>query len=164
MASGDSLSKWGARACGLPSSNFATPDTRNSHDVLDFDAGTDESALFTGVLDPAYDGGGVTVYLTWMASSATSGNCVWGAAFERIAANSHDLDSDSFATANTATGAADGTSGEVTVTTIAFTSGAQMDSVAAGELFRLKVYRDADNGSDTMTGDAELLFVEIRET
>jgi len=39
-----------------------------------------------------------------------------------------------------------------------------MDSVAAGELFRIKVTRDADNESDDMAGDAELSAVEIRET
>lgn len=39
-----------------------------------------------------------------------------------------------------------------------------MDSLAAGEAFRLKVTRDADNASDTMAGDAELIGVEIKET
>jgi hypothetical protein len=39
-----------------------------------------------------------------------------------------------------------------------------MDSLAAGESFRLRIYRDADNGSDTMTNDAELLRIEVRET
>jgi hypothetical protein len=62
------------------------------------------------------------------------------------------------------TDAAPGTSGYVTIASIAFTDGAQMDSVAAGEGFRLSVIRDADNGSDTMTGDAELWAVEIKET
>ena len=42
------------------------------------------------------------------------------------------------------------------------TDGADMDSVAAGELFRLKVTRDAT--SDDASGDAELYAVEIRES
>ena len=45
-------------------------------------------------------------------------------------------------------------SSEITLTTI--------DSVTAGDGFRLKITRDANNASDTMTGDAELIAVEIR--
>jgi len=45
---------------------------------------------------------------------------------------------------------------------VAFTDGAQMDSVAVGELFRIKVTRDA--ASDDAAGDAELHAVEIKET
>jgi hypothetical protein len=37
-----------------------------------------------------------------------------------------------------------------------------MDSLAAGEAFRLRVTRDA--ASDTATGDAELLAVVLRES
>ena len=39
-----------------------------------------------------------------------------------------------------------------------------MDSVAVGEGFRLRINRDADNILDTLVGDAELLFVELKET
>ena len=37
-----------------------------------------------------------------------------------------------------------------------------MDSVAVGEGFRMKVTRDATN--DDATGDAEIRFIEIKET
>jgi len=37
------------------------------------------------------------------------------------------------------------------------------DSVAAGDYVRIAINRDADNGSDTATGDAYLLAVEVRE-
>ncbi len=164
MASGNSLIQFSPLANEPPTSNFATLDTRNSHPCLDFDAGTDESAIFTGVLPRHYSGGGITVSLRWAASSATSGNVVWNTAIERIDDEGLDIDADSFATANAATAAAPATSGMAQYTDVAHTSGAQMDSLAAGESFRLKVTRDADNGSDTMTGDAELLGVEIRET
>jgi hypothetical protein len=55
-----------------------------------------------------------------------------------------------------------GTSGLITITAVTFTDGADMDSVAAGNAFRLKVTRDAVN--DDMTGDAELIVVEAKET
>lgn len=164
MASGDTLYTATAYANEPPSSNYATLDTRNQHPVLDFDADTDESAVFAGVLPRAYAGGGLTVRLGWMATSATSGNVVWNVAIERWQDETDDLDSDSFAAAQAATAAAPGTSGAVQYTDVAFTHGAQMDSLAAGEGFRLKVTRDADNGSDTMAGDAELISVEVRET
>ncbi len=42
------------------------------------------------------------------------------------------------------------------------TDGADMDSVAVGELFRLKITRDAS--SDDADNDAELHAVELKET
>jgi hypothetical protein len=162
MASGDTLCTFTALANQPPSSNFATTDSRNSIYVLDFDAGTDESAVFVGVLPRHYAGGGLTVTLHWAATSATSGDVVWLADIER---SNTDLDADSFTgSPNTATGTANGTSGIVTTTAITFTSGADMDSLTVGELFRLKITRNADDGADTMTGDAELVAVEIKET
>lgn len=164
MASGDSLCVFTPLHNQPPSSSFATLDTRNSHPVLDFDAAADESAIFGSILPRHYDGGGVTVMLVWLASTATADDVVWDVAFERHQDDTDDLDSDSFAAVNSATATCASASGEPQYTDVAFTDGADMDSVAAGESFRLKVTRDADNASDDMTGDAELLRVEIRET
>lgn len=161
MASGDTLTIFTAQGNMPPASAYATLDSRNSILLLDFDDTTDESAVFLGVLPRNYAGGGVTVTLHWAATSATTGNVVWEVAWERM---NTDMDADSFATGNTATTACNGTSGILTTSAITFTNGAQIDSVAVGEPFRIKVTRDANNGSDTMTGDAELVAVEIRET
>jgi hypothetical protein len=146
-----------------PASGFATLDTRNSHAVLDFDAGTGEYALFRGVLPAGYGGGGVNVKLIWAATSAVTGNVSWYAAFERIAAGAQDIDSDSFGPSVSGVATCDTVSGETTETTIAVSSGANMDSLAAGEMFRLKVLRGAADGADTMAGDAELLAVVVTE-
>lgn len=163
MASGDLLATWDAGANQPPAANYATLDTRNSILVLDFDATTDESMVFAGVMPANYAGGGVTVRIDWMASSATSGACGWQTAFERM---NTDEDSDSFAAANSASTATNGTSGIVTRTSIAHTSGAQMDSIAAGEPFRLRINRDADGSAvtDDMAGDAEVVLVSLIET
>lgn len=163
MASGDTLLTFTPLANQPPASSYATFDIRNGHVILDFDASADEQALFGDVLPRHYAGGGVTVTLVWLATTATSGNVVWSVAIERDD-TATDLDADSFATANTATAATSATSGAPTYTTIAFTNGAQMDSLAAGEAFRLRVQRTGTSGSDTMTGDAELLAVEVKET
>jgi hypothetical protein len=165
MASGNTLCTFFPADNEPPTASFATLDTRNSHPVLDFDASADEHAVFTGVLPRHYAGGGITVTLYWGASSATTGNVIWNTAVERLEDEGTDTDADSFATANASSAVAcPSTSGAIQYTTIAHTSGAQMDSLAAGEMFRIKVTRDADNGSDTMTGDAELFAVEIKET
>ncbi len=149
-----------------PATNYATLDTRNSHPVLDFDAAAaTEAAVWTGVLPSNYSGGGITIYLHWAASTATSGNVIWQSSFEYISDGSNDIDSDSFATAITWSAAAtSGTSGIVTVSSQAHTNGAQIDSIVTGASFRLKVERLGSNASDTMAGDAELVAVELRET
>jgi hypothetical protein len=153
------LARWTALDGQPPAANWAQIDTRNSIAVLDFDAATDESIVFVGIMpEGAVLTGGVSVYLKWMATSATSGAVIWEASIER---SNTDLDSDSFDTVAFASGTANGTSGIITSTTISFTT---IDSVAAGELFRLKISRDANgtNGTDDMTGDAELVAVELR--
>ena len=149
-----------------PTSAFATLDTRNAHPVLDFDGATDEEAVFTAVLPAGYAGNGLTVQTWWMFTSATSGSLRVQAAIERIDVSSLDLDADSFAAFQSAGGTAPGTSGRVILVPVTFTDGAQMDSLAAGELFRLKIRRDADgtSGTDDITTDAELVAVLVKET
>lgn len=163
MASGDTLLIFTA-AHGTPTAtNYATFDTRNQHTVLDFDDTTNESTVFEAVMPRHYGGGGVTVYLHYSMTSATSGDIDWDVAWERIGDQQLDIDADSFATANSVDNTTvPATSGNVDIVSIAFTNGAQMDSVAVGEAFRMKVTRDA--ASDTATGDAELLRVELKET
>lgn len=166
MASGNTLVTFGPLANEPPSSAYATADLRNGHPVLLFDPSADWSAVFSGVLPAAYGGGGLTVTLVWAADTATSGSCRWQAAFERLEAGGTDTDSDSFASAQSAGGTAPGTAGALVYTNVTFTDGGQMDSLAAGEMFRLKVNRDADGttGTDDMTGNAHLLGVIIKET
>lgn len=166
MASGDTLMVFTPLAYEPPATNYATLDTRNAHPVLDFDAAAaTEAAVWTGVLPRNYAGGGITIYLHWAATSATSGNVIWQSSFEYISDSSLDIDSDGFATAVTWSAAAtSGTSGIVTVTNQAHTDGAQIDSIVVGASFRLKIERLGSNASDTMSGDAELVAIELKET
>jgi hypothetical protein len=163
MASGQTLCVLTPQSNQPPATAYATPDVRNSLLVLDYDADADESAVFVGILPRNYANGGLTVTLHIMHSSATSGTSRWEVAFERM---NTDEDSDSFASAQSASCTASGTSGIISTATVTFTDGAQMDSVAAGEPFRLKVTRDANGttGTDSATGDAELVAVEVKET
>lgn len=165
MASGDTLLFFHPYNNEPPyTGGRATFDVHNGHPVLDFDDDNDEAAIFSAIWPRNYAGGGVTVTLVWAAFSATSGDVVWTAAFERIGDGQQDLSLDGFATVQSATDAAPVSADLTTVSTIAFSDGAEMDSIVNGELFRLRIARDADNAADSMSGDAELLGVEIRET
>lgn len=171
MASGNTLLIFSARD-GVPSATAgaahailaggASPSEGLPY--LSFDSGTDENADFYGILPSHYAGGGLTVVLHW-ASAATSGAVVWNAALRRIQDDAEDFDTTAHSydfnavTATTASAA-----GELDYATITFTDGADMDSLAVGESFILRIRRDADNGSDNMTGDAFLVGIEIRET
>ena len=161
MATGDTLF-FTPLANQPPSTLFATLDTRNLHPILAFDAATAWDAVFGGVLAGNYAGGGLTVTIHWTAASATSGDVKWNAAIERMDTGT-DLDADSFASVQTTTTTTSATSGAIVTTSITFTNGAQMDSLAAGEAFRLKITRDAAAGGDTMTGNAEIHRVVVRE-
>jgi hypothetical protein len=154
--------EWGPRNNEPPASNYATLDLRNQRPVLDFDTTTQEAAIFSGVLSSAYAGGGITVDIYCMATSATTGTIGWDVAIERIDTSSLDTDSDSFASAQTVTAVTvPGTSGQILKMSVNISNGANMDSLAAGEAFRLRIRRDVAN--DNAAGDAELLSVTMRE-
>ena len=166
MASGDTLFIFKAYDAFPPAANYATLDIRNGYPVLDFDDTTDESILFQGVMPRAYGGNGITVTLGWMATTATSGTISLDISFLSVTDDADDLDSKSFAAANNANPTTANLSGEVKYTTITFTNGNDMDSILAGELFYIKVTRDADGttSTDDLSGDMELVFIEIKET
>lgn len=164
MPSGDTLVVLTPQSNQPPSSNFAIPDTRNDHLVLDFDAATDESAIFPIVIPNHYAATtGITVTVVWLASTATSGNVIWDGSWERHEDDITDLDADSFAAVQSVTATAASASGEPQYSDIVFTN-AQIDGLLVNESGRFKLTRDADNASDTMAGDAEILRVIVRET
>jgi hypothetical protein len=164
MASGQTLLIFNAQAGVPPTANSPQLDTRNNHLVWDFDAAANEILDFETALPRNYNGGGLTLAIIWSATTAASGVTRWLASFERHQADVTDIDSDSFATAQAVNATAPGTNGARSYDEIAFTDGAQIDNLAVGESFRLRIERDATNAADTMLGDAELARIEIRET
>jgi hypothetical protein len=173
MASGDTLCIFTARD-GVPTATdgathgilagAASP--AEGVPTLAFDSAADpgECADFVGILPRAYAGGGLTLYLHW-ASGVTTGATVWNAAFRRIDDDGEDINTTAHSydfnavTATTATVA-----GEVDYAAITFTDGADMNSLAVGELFNLRIRRNGVSGSDDMAGDALLIAIEIKET
>lgn len=163
MASGDTLATFYPQDNEPPSSNYATFDTRNNHPVLDF--ALTEIAIFSFVMPRHYGGGGVTVFLHYALSSATTNDIRLDTTFERIGDQQQDIDADGF----DATGVngsditVPGTSGNVDIINNVHSNGARLDSLAVGEGGRLKVTRTAVAGTDA-TGDLELRFIELKET
>ncbi len=154
------LMRWGANDNYPPASNYAEWGARNSIPLIGFNAATDSSAVFAGVIPEAADlSSGIRVIVKWVSESATSGDCVFVSAFERV---NTDIDSDSFASGVSATTTTGGTSGVPNTTTIDHSS-AEIDGVTVGDFFRLMLTRDANAGGDTMTGDAQVLAVEIQQ-
>lgn len=171
MASGNTLLTFGATSGTPPAASQASLGVRSGGStpaenvpVINFDASTDEYMDFYGIMPQAYAAGGLTLKLVWSAATATSGNCIFGVAFRSMEDDAEDVDTSHSYAFNTVTDAAPSASGEVVYAEITFTDGADMDSVGAGDAFIMRVFRDADNASDTMAGDAELWAVEIRET
>lgn len=144
-----------------PSSGYMTLNVRNGHLVLEATAGNTDTAIFSGVIPWTYAGGNLTVYLEWMAKTATSGTIGWDVTFERNN-GAVDLTADHWATAQAITAATvPGSAGTNKITSVAITAGAAgTASLAAGDPFRLRVRRLS---SDSATGNAQLLSVSIQE-
>lgn len=143
-----------------PASLYAQLDTRNSILVLAFDVSTEEYSVFSGVIpENASTANGLVVRINWMGATATSGNVVWGVQFEKM---NTDEDADSWSAAATNVlnpTAANATSGIPSITSITSTT---IDSLVAGDFYRLRVYRVAADPADSMLGDAQLISVEVQ--
>ncbi len=162
MASGDTLAKFLPQSVEPLAANTAAFDTRNQHPVWDFDAATNEFIVFTEIMPRNYDGGGVILYIHYAMSSAEADTIDLDGAFERIGDQQQDLDSDGFAAVQSVDNVTvPGNAGDVDIVSIAFTDGAEIDSIAVGELYRLKITRDADN--DDAAGDLEYRGAELVE-
>ena len=143
-------------------SNYAELGVRNRHLTINFDDTTNQSRVFDFIMPQHFTGVDVGVILHFSAATATSGYAKVGASFERVGDGQQDVDSDSFASVNNRTVLVPATSGYVKQFRVRFNTGADMDSVDAGEKCRLKITRLADDSADDMSGDLELHLVEIR--
>lgn len=154
------FSLWAASA-NLPDNNYAqmnrTMGTLYPYYTLAFDASTDESAFWQIFLPSDGVTTDVVIDLHWRAT-ATSGNVVWSSSIGVIAAGD-TIDIASWDDTASTTVAADGTANATSVDSITHSS---LGSSPASGCLVVKLFRDADNGSDTMTGDAELMGAVVR--
>ena len=127
---------------------------------LAFDAATQESAFLEFIADN-YSSGNLTLDLIWEADTAGSGDVVFGGQIAAITPNTdtQDLETKAFATANTVTDSHLGTTNQrLHMATITISN---LDSIAAGDYVKVKIYRDAAAGGDTMAGDCNVLMARI---
>lgn len=124
--------------------------------LMAFDQTTQEYGQFTVWMPDSWDGGTITFRASWTAASGT-GNVIWGLQ-ARCLGNDDAID-DTWGTAQTLTDGLIATgdmhiSSESSAITIAGTP-------VAGEVVQFRVYRDADDGSDTLDADALLIGIKI---
>lgn len=127
---------------------------------LAFDAATDEAAFWKFIAQN-YGSGNLTVNIYWYADTASSGNVIFDVQIAAITPDSdtQDIETDGLATANSVTDAHLGTTGQRLHEAVVTVS--NLDSIAADDLVFLRLNRDANNGSDTMAGDAIVVAVEV---
>lgn len=122
---------------------------------LAFDAATEEAAFWL-VRAVNYGSGNVTIDVDWYADTATSGDVVWAVQLAAVTpdADTQDVETKAFATANTATDAHLGTVGQRLHRAVVTVS--NLDALAAQDDVWVRVARAAANAADTLAGDAIL--------
>lgn len=148
-----------------PSSNHADRGVVQNRPYLAFDASTVETMYSKQWQMPeGYTGlGTLKADILYAAASATTGKFDFEISVEAITADDAvDTDSaSSFDTLNPGNETVPGTAGYMSILTITLTN---KDGVVAGDMFRIKLERDADDATDdTATGDANVFFVSIYE-
>lgn len=129
---------------------------------LAFDATTEEQCMWSFRMPADYASGPI-LKVQYKMASATSGNVIIEG---RIAAvsdgDAQDVDAKGFGTANTSSATAvPGTAGYLDEISLTLTNA---DSLAAGDFTIIYLNRDAANGSDTATGDMEVVAVSLEYT
>lgn len=147
-----------------PASNFPQLLLSNRRPALAFDGATDEECQWTFVA-PQGLSGALSAVITYAAASATSGAIGFQVQLEAITdGDTLDTDAaDSFDTANnSASTTVPGTAGYIDQISVTLTNA---DSIAAGDLCRLRLHRDADGSAitDNVASDIYVYSVELQE-
>ena len=129
--------------------------TNTQKATWDFADGVNALSIQDNVALPSDFTSTIDVRVKWF-TAAIVGDVVWQVA--TICVADAETADPAFNTASTVTDTAKGTTlqlNDASATSITVTG------CAAGETLRLRIFRDADNAGDTMTGDAELLNAQI---
>ena len=126
-----------------------------------FDDTTDEH-IETSFVMPGNYASDLVLKVYYKMTSATSNAVYFGGRLAAVTdADAADVDANAFAAENLGNATVPGTAGYEDVISITLTNA---DSVAAGDHVIVCLYRDADNGSDNATGDAEFIDAELQYT
>lgn len=141
-----------------PATLYATFDVINNISTLGFNDSATWGAVFKSVL-PQFSalGSGIIVHVKWASVAAVTGAAVFGAAYERM---NLTFNSDHFGSQVTATTTTSGTAGVLNDTSITIPY-PNMGTTVSGDPYRLQIQRIGANGSDTLVGNAEVVFVTV---
>ena len=144
---------------------YPTQEATAERFYVPFDDSTAESCIFNAIMPEGYESGQtLKADIYFYMASATSGNVDFEISLEAITSgDSVDLDAgSSFDDANSNNGAVPATQGYLGKITVTLTN---KDSVAVGDMIRLKLSRDADDGTnDTAVGDCNVTNVRLYQS
>ena len=149
---------YGATTNPADAQQVETTALRPDMKVLDFDASTDEFAQFSVAFPKSWNEGTVTYQVYWTPSNTDTGNCIFG--LQGVAIGDDDTIDVVYGTAVDITDAGIGTVEDQQVSAV---SGAITiaGSPAVDQQTYFQLYRDANAGGDTYTGDARVLGIKI---
>jgi len=126
--------------------------------TLDFDKDSDEFAQFSVAFPKSWNEGTITFQAFFTANSTNTGNAVWKLQAVALADNG-DLNT-AFGTAVGVAKSHSGTANDLDVTT---ETGAVTiaGSPSTDEYVFFQIFRDANDGDDTLTADAKLLGIKL---
>jgi len=149
---------YAATTNGAEAAQAETTATRPDLKVLDFDASTAEYAQFAIAMPKSWNLGTVTYQVFWSPSNTNTGNCIFG--LQGLACTEGDTADAVFGTAIEVTDAGIGTVEDVQMTSVS-SAMTIAGSPADDDQCFFQLYRDANDGSDTFTGDARVLGIKL---
>ena len=149
---------YGATTNPADAQQVETTATRPDMKVLDFDASTDEFAQFSVAFPKSWNEGTVTYQVYWTPSSTNTGDCIFG--LQGVSCGDSDTIDIAYGTAINITDAGIGTVEDQQVSAVS-SAVTIAGSPAVDQLTYFQLFRDANAGGDTFTGDARLLGIKI---
>ena len=126
--------------------------------VVAYDAATDEGRMVQFVCPSDLGTGNVTFRIIWYPATASTNNVIWDVRYTLTGAGGETWDA-ALTTKAFAASAGDAQQDEITQATV--TETVANLGWAANDLISLHVYRDANNASDTIAGDAYMIGIGI---
>ena len=152
------VAMYGSETNGADAQQVETTALSPDLKVLDFDASTSEFAQFAVTFPKSWNGSSVTFIPTWSPSNTDTGNCIWSLSGLSVAEG--ETADTSFSAPQTSTDAGIGTVKDIQMGPVS-SAITIAGTIADGNQVFFQLERDADNGSDTFTGDARLLGIQL---
>ena len=149
---------YAATTNGADAEQVETTATRPDMKVFDFDASTKQYTQFTIAMPKSWNEGTLTYQVYWSPSTTNTGDAIFG--LQGVACADGDTIDVVYGTAIEVTDAGIGTVEDQQITS---ESGAMTvaGTPAAGEQSYFQLFRKADDGSDTFTGECRVLGIKL---